>query len=159
MRYLYVRMPKDRYLAALKRKFHNPLYVFDSRVTGMVAGSFFAVAHYQPYEWNRKITGECNRAWGFVKEVSGELEITYIRGKGLLSPGWLLFWTVLCRLFFLLAEIGQDYTVGPIAWLMGAVCALVVCSMSAIGAAITQEGAAGIREVEKFLEDPENYYV
>ena len=132
----YVSMKKRDYLAAMKRKFSSPLYLWDARLTGFVVGSFFAVAHYQPYEWNRKITSECNRAYGYVKEVHGELQIHYFRGYGLLTPGWLLVMT-----------------------LLSFACALVACVISAIQVGFTDAGVLGAREVEKFLENPEEYYV
>lgn len=155
---LYSGMPKDQYLKTLKRKFDSPLRLCDSRVTGLVIGSFFAAAHYQSYEWNRRITGECNRAWGIVKASHGKLEICFIRGKGLLAPGWFLVLTSLCRVILLLAEMGEYYTLGPLAWVLSAACALIACAVTALGSSVTEEGAQGIREINKFLEDPENYY-
>lgn len=155
---VHCQMAKEKYLEALKRKFDNPLYIFDERLTGMVIGPFFAAAHYQPYEWNRRITGECNRAWGYVKETHGELEIRYFRGKGLLSPGWLLAVTLLCWGVLLLAELESDFGFGWLTLGISAACALVACTVTAIGSAMTEEGAAGVREVDKFLQDPENYF-
>jgi hypothetical protein len=155
----YVSMKKRDYLAAMKRKFSSPLYLWDARLTGFVVGSFFAVAHYQPYEWNRKITSECNRAYGYVKEVHGELQIHYFRGYGLLAPGWLLVMTLLCRLIFWIAEIQRNMDIGVTAWVVSFACALLACVISAIQVGYTDAGVLGAREVEKFLENPEEYYV
>lgn len=155
----YSSMKKQDYLSAMKRKFTSPLYLWDSRLTGFVLGSFFAVAHYQPYEWNRKITSECNRAYGYVKEVHGELQIRYFRGYGLLAPGWLLFMTLLCRLVFWIMEMQADIAIGVTAWIVSAACALTGCGISAIQVNFTDAGIAGAREVNRFLENPEDYYV
>lgn len=158
MEYIYSPMSKPAYLAALRQKFDSPLRFYDERVTGVVIGSFFSVAHYQEYEWNRRITSECNRAFGFVKQTHGELEIRFVRGKGLLAPGWFSVLLLLCRLFFLVAEIRAEQRLGVIAWVCSAAIALVVCVISALHSSITDKGAAGAYQIDKFLEDPENYY-
>lgn len=158
MRYLYSQLPKDKYLAAMKQKFESPFRIFDGRLTGFVIGSFFAVAHYQPYEWNRKVTSECNRAYGFVKEADGELEISFIRGKGMLSPGWFLLLTLLCEGVFLLASGISQIPLGGTGWLLSAIIAFGVCAGSAIEACLTENGQAGAWEISKFLENPEDYY-
>lgn len=155
----YVSMDKRAYLRAMKRKFTNPLYLWDSRLTGFTLGPFFAVAHYQPYEWNRKITSECNRAYGYVKEVHGDLQILYFRGYGLLAPGWLTVITLLCRAIFWIMEMQHDAHIGAAAWILSFACALTSCGISAIQVNFTDAGIAGAREVDKFLENPEDYYV
>ncbi len=156
--YLYSKLPKDQYLAAMRRKFTNPLLIFDRRITGFTLGSFFAVAHYQNYEWNRRITGECNRAWGFVKEVDGELEICFLRGKGTLTPTWLLVQTLLCEGIFLFVQVRNGVDLGIYSWLLAFGCALISSLASAFGSSVTEAGQQGVREVNKFLVDPENYY-
>lgn len=158
MNYLYSPLKKQAYLSAMKRKFHNPLLIFDERVTGFVLGSFFAVAHYQEYEWNRRITSECNRAYGFVRESHGELEICFFRGKGMLAPSWLLVWLLLIRLAFLVVEVPAGQSMGVAAWISSAAIALVTCAISAFHSSVTEKGAAGAYEIDKLLEDPENYY-
>lgn len=155
----YSSMKKQSYLVAMKRKFSNPLNLWESRLTGIVIGPFFAVAHYQPYEWNRRITSECNRAYGYVKEVQGELQIHYFRGWGLLAPGWLAVLTLLSRLIFMFAEVQRDVRIGPALWLYSLLCALIPCVISAIQVNFTEAGIEGAREVEKFLENPEDYYI
>lgn len=158
MEYIYSPMSKMAYMAALRRKFDNPLRFCDERVTGLVIGSFFSVAHYQEYEWNRRITCECNRAYGFVRQKEGELEIRFLRGKGWMSPSWLLAWTLMVRLVFLVLEIRENYSMGTESWIASASVALFVCVISAIESSLTTKGAAGAREIDKFLTDPENYY-
>ena len=159
MNYIYAKLPKDKYLAAMKQKFRNPLYVFDERITGTVLGRFFSVAHYQSYEWNRKITSECNRAWGFVKEVDGELEVCFLRGKGLLAPGWFLVWTLVCRIMWWFFELREGMIL-PWYVSMGlcAVMSLTVCVATAFESCLTEAGAAGAREIDRFLKDPEQYF-
>ncbi len=158
MRYLYSKLPKRQYLAAMKRKFSSPFLLFDSRVTGCVLGPFFAVAHYQPYEWNRRWTSECNRAWGMVREADGELEIRFLRGKGYLAPGWFAGYTVICWLIFQISEINNGVELGPNAWVFSLFCALIACLASTVGSLFTEAGQQGVQEVNKFLQDPENYY-
>lgn len=158
MNYVYSSMSKEQYLKTLKQKFGNPLYVFDERLTGMVIGPFFSVAHYQPYEWNRRITGECNRAWGIVKEFDGELEICFLRGKGWLAPGWLLVWTLICRLMVVFMEFQSGKLPSAATWLICILAALVTCASKAIADSLTEEGEAGIREINRLLENPTEYY-
>lgn len=159
MYYLYAQIPKTQYLNALKRKFGSPLRFYDERVTGVVIGSFFAVAHYQPYEMNRKVTSECNRAWGHVKEVDGELEIRFFRGKGLLAPGWILLFTLLCRCVFWIAEMRDPMLdMGFYSWLPALFCGLVVGAVTAIQCCFTEKGMEGEGEIFRLLQDPENYF-
>lgn len=158
MEYIYSPMKKQAYLDALKRKFENPLNFWDERVTGFVLGPFFAVAHYQEYEWNRRITSECNRAYGIVRENPVELEICFFRGKGILAPSWLLIWTVILRLWFLFLEIQVGESFGMVTWISSAAISLVICLISAFHSSITEKGEAGAWEIYKLLKDPENYY-
>ena len=159
MHYLYAQLPKEEYLENMKQKFDSPFRLWDERITGFVLGRFFSVAHYQEHEWNRKVTSECNRAWGFVKETDGELEICFLRGKGLLAPEWLLLYTLLCRLIFLVAQIRDPMLdMGIYGWLLSAVCALIVGIVTAIQCCFTEKGQEGEGELIRFLLDPENYY-
>ncbi len=160
MNILYSNLPKQKYLAEMRASFTSPLAVFswNSRLTGFVLGSFFAVAHYQPHEWNRQITNECNRAYGFVKEENGWLKIQFVRGKGMLSPCWLLFYTLLCRVMFAFFEIRNEMKLGSTAWILSFVCALVIGLATAFTDSITEEGQAGVWEIDKFLRNPETYF-
>lgn len=158
MEYIYSQMPKDQYLSAMKRKFGNPFYIFDERITGIVIGPFFSVAHYQEYEWNRQITSECNRAWGIVRENHVELEIRFIRGRGLFSPFWLVLLTLLIRAVYAVIEVVHQSQLGLAAWLLSAAIAALVCGITAAHAHMTDKGVAGMREINKFLENPEEYY-
>ena len=90
------------YLTKLKQTFRSPFLLFSEHVSGIVIGPFFSVAYHSPYEWNRRITSECNRAWGYVQEIDGKTTVGFVRGKGLLTPSWFLIYTVLCYLIFLL---------------------------------------------------------
>ena len=93
--YLESSLTANEYLSQLKRTFCSPFLIYDERVCGIIIGPFFSVAYHSPHEWNRRITSECNRAWGYVKEVDGKASVTFMRGKGLLSPFWLVFCTLL----------------------------------------------------------------
>ena len=158
MNYFYSSLEKRKYLEAMKQTFGSPFHFFDERVTGFVIGCFFAVAHYQPYEWNRRITSECNRAYGFVKEVDGELEIAFIRSRGLFSPFWLAFYTLLSKLICEICEARNGFELGAASWWMSIVIAVFVCGITAIQSAMTEQGEEGLREVNKFLLNPEEYY-
>lgn len=154
MSYLEVPYPKGKYLADMKDKRGSIFSVFDERVTGMVFGPFFAVAHHMPREWNRKITGETNRAYGFVMEKEGRTQIRYIRSFGQLSFGWLLLITVFGELVFALSGEALGWT-GLAA---SAVISLLVCTVTSIGELMTENGQIGAAELEKFLKNPEEYF-
>ena len=158
MRCLYSPLGKKEYLTALKDRLESPFQIFDERVTGIVIGPCFAVAHYAPWEWNRKITSECNRAYGFVRDADGELEICFIRSKGLLSPFWLVFFTVFSQLICWIVMDQNGMELGSVTWLISFVVAAVVCVITAVEAALTEQGEAGVREVNKFLTNPKEYY-
>lgn len=149
-----VDMPKKKYLETLKCKMDSPFYVFQERVTGIILGPFFTVAYYAPWEWNRRITAECNRAFGFVREVDGKTTVTFLRGKGLLSPLWLIFYTLLCMLMFGGTGMG---TIGVL-WGASFGCAFIACGVTAIQSCLTENGIAGAGEITKLLTDPENYF-
>lgn len=157
MRYLYSTLEKREYLIALKNRLESSFRFFDERVTGIVIGPFFSVAHYAPWEWNRKITSECNRAFGFVKTVEGETEIAFIRSKGLFSPFWLLFITLLCELLWVFLTIQENVDVEISGWGVSAVLSFAVCVLTAWQASITEEGEAGAKEVTKLLKNPKEY--
>lgn len=160
MEELYTSLPKKAYLASLKQGFCNPFDVFSERVTGIVVGPFFSVAHYQDWEWNRKISSECNRAFGFVSQAHGETKILFFRGKGLLSPLWLLGLAISFVLFILCVAPVDEIAPGDWWGIFGCavVCSLTVCGTTAIQACLTDKGQAGAREITKFLQDPEHYY-
>ena len=77
-------LPLKAYCRLLRQKLDSPFYFFDERMNGIVIGPIFSLAHHGPWEWNRKITGEINRAWGFVREKDGITQIRFFREKGFL---------------------------------------------------------------------------
>lgn len=149
---------KNEYLAKLKQTFRSPFLLFSEHVSGVIIGSFFSVAYHSPYEWNRRITSECNRAWGYVKEVDGNAYVRFIRGKGLLSPFWFILYTLLYFVILLIA--GYELYWGH-EFLFLAVCcglALVTCLVTAFQSIVTDAGEAGFHEVTRLLLHPEDYY-
>ncbi len=156
-------LTSKEYLSRLKGLFSSPFSVFSERVTGFAVGPFFSVAYYSPYEWNRRITSECNRAWGYVKEVNGKTQIRYIRGKGLFSPFWLIFVYLLWLAIFCFVGIGQGIPFVELyvwqVWVFGAIISLAICAVTAFQSSITEAGVAGEYEIEKLLSHPDDYYV
>ena len=132
---------------------------FSEGVTGFVLGPFFCVAYYSPYEWNRRISHECNRAWGYVKEVDGKTHVHFIRGKGLLTPFWFLLISLLCYLVFLIC-LDFDFSIAahPMMFLMAFGIALFTCLTTAFASWVTEAGMAGEGEITRMLTDPKDYY-
>lgn len=149
---------KEEYLKRLHQTFRSPFQLFDERVCGIVIGPFFSVAYHSPYEWNRRITSECNRAWGYVKEVDGKAEVQFIRGKGLLSPFWFVFYTLL--FYVVLVCVRYELYLGHEAVFLAVSCgmALVCCLVTAFQSIITDAGEAGFHEITRLLLHPEEYY-
>lgn len=141
------------YLTKLKQTFRSPFLLFSEHVSGIVIGPFFSVAYHSPYEWNRRITSECNRAWGYVQEIDGKTTVGFVRGKGLLTPSWFLIYTVLCYLIFLLGGMYE-----PVFFAISCGIALVACLATAFQSVITEAGEAGFHEVTRLLLHPEEYY-
>ena len=156
---LSTELSKDAYLSALKQTFQSPFRLWDERVCGIVIGPFFSVAYHCPYEWNRRITSECNRAWGYAKEIDGQTYVTFIRGKGLLSPFWFLFYTLLCHVIVLVCG-GYELYMGHEGLFFGIsiAMAIVACLTTAFQSIITEAGEAGFHEVTRLLRHPEDYY-
>lgn len=156
-------LEKCAYLGELKRSFKNPFFIFDERVCGIIIGPFFSVAYHSPYEWNRRITSECNRAWGYVKDRDGKTEIRFLLGKGLLSPFWLIFYALLCFVMFLFLFIHNDMLQEMTGEIDKIICFCVVisviaCVVSAIHSSVTEQGDAGRNVLIRYLEKPEEYY-
>ena len=155
-------LPKKEYLAELKGCFGSPFYIFDERMVGIVIGSFFSVAHHTEYEYDRRFNTICNRAWGRVKTnpVDGKTEVTFIRGYGQMSPLWILFLSLMISTITMLTG-GFEYLAPDemaVIYIMGVICALVVCGISTLSAAMSERSAYGAREITKMLEDPKNYF-
>lgn len=156
-------LEKREYLGELKRSFKNPFFIFDERVCGIVMGPFFSVAYHSPYEWNRRITSECNRAWGYVKERNGKSEVRCVFGKGMLSPFWLVFYMLLCFVMFVLIFAYHDAVRDVVSefraffW-CSVVVSLIVCVVSAVHSCLTDQGLLGQAELIRLLEKPEEYY-
>ncbi len=149
-------LSREVYMRELRRSFSSPWNIWEERVVGVTLGPFFALAHYQEYEWNRRITSECNRAWGYVKEADGELEVCFLRGKGLLAPGWMLLYTLFLRCVFLLTGATPDEN--GVAWAFSLIVAVFIGLGSAFTSSITEAGEEGYREVTRLLMAPEQYY-
>lgn len=163
MYYIESDLGKKKYLAELRRSFRNPFLIFDERVCGIVVGPFFSVAYHSPYEWNRRITSECNRAWGYVRERDGKTEVRFLLGKGLLSPFWILFYTTVCLCIFFCAMGRNGWTFSDIGefWLValiGVVMSLIACGVTAIESSLTEQGMQGQNTLIYLLEKPDQYY-
>lgn len=147
-------LPAKVYCAYLRQKLDSPFYLLDERMNGIVIGPFFSLAHHAQWEWNRRITSECNRAWGFVREKNGVTEVRFIRGKGMLTPFWVMIYTVV---FAFLCHMELQMTSGWI-WVVGFVVSLIVCGFTAIEDSITENGISGEGEITRFLRNPKEYY-
>lgn len=159
MRMIESHLDRKRYLSALKGCRTGGYPVFSEGVTGIVIGPFFSMAYYSPYEWNRRITHECNRAWGYVKEVDGKTQVHFIRGKGMLTPFWVLLFWILCFLTFVISAGESTVAGNELLFLLGSfAAALFVCVPSAVGSCFTDEGIYGEAEIERMLTNPQEYY-
>lgn len=159
MNFLTSTLDKKRYLNELKRCCSYGYPFFREGVSGIVIGPFFSVAYYSPYEWNRRISHECNRAWGYVKEVDGRTHVHYIRGKGMLTPFWVLLLTLICYLIFMIG-LDFDFSIllhpGILLFVPGIV--LAICVGTALGSTVTDAGIAGEQEIIRMLVNPKDYY-
>ena len=148
-------LPRSAYIALLRQKFDSPFRLFSERVTGVVIGPCFSVAHYAEFEWNRKITSECNRAWGILREKNGKTEVCFVRGKGLLSP----FWLILCFLIFIgTLFFGMEEVTATAVWLSAGL-SLMIGLLTAWESSITENGVNGAGEITRLLKNPEDFFV
>lgn len=147
-------LPAKAYCAILRQKLDSPFYVFDERINGIVIGHCFSIAHHAQWEWNRKITCETNRAWGYVRERDGKTEVRFIRGRGLLAPSWILFYTLVCVLtiFFGVGAVPGE------AWLASFGIAVFIGLVTAFQDSLTENGIAGAGEISRILRNPKEYY-
>ena len=159
MQYIESALNAKQYLQELRNCRTGGYPMFSEGVTGIIIGPFFSIAYYSPYEWNRRITHECNRAWGYVKEADGKTQVRFIRGKGLLTPFWFLLISLLCYLIFLFG-LDFDYSVvgHPLVIFASLGIALFTCLMTAIASCFTDEGIYGEAEIIRLLTNPKDYY-
>lgn len=152
-------LTKKQYLSELKGCRTGGYPLFSEGVTGIVIGPFFSMAYYSPYEWNRRITHECNRAWGYVREVDGKTQVHFIRGKGLLTPFWFLLILLLCYVIILFSlDFDFEIAAHPAVLLMCVGISLFTCLTTAFASYITDEGIAGEAEIFRMLSNPKEYY-
>lgn len=153
-------LPKMEYISELKNCFGSPFMVFDERITGLVIGPFFSVAHHTDYEWDRRYNSLTNRAWGWVKTnpIDGQTEVNFIRGFGMFSPSWVIFFACLIPLLMILADpyiLSEDMIMICV---LGVIGSLIVCASTSIGVIMSDRGAYGAGEITKLLSDPKSYY-
>lgn len=149
------KLPPKAYMAALRSCFSFPLALFyTERVTGITIGRFFSVAYHSPFEWNRRITGECNRAIGYVKGIGGKTEIHFIRSRGMLSAFWLVFWTLICALF---SNISMD-EISLFGWFVCFAISVGICCVTAFQDSLTDAGQEGAGIITALLEKPDEFY-
>lgn len=146
-------LPPEAYRAALKSKFDFSRGFGEERVTGVLAGRFFSLAYYSGWEWNRRITNECNRAFGYIRDTEGKTEVVFLRGKGQLSISWLLLLTLGIGLLCL-AAVGSAWEL----WLVSVLIALALCGITAWESSITERGQEGAGTVTKLLRAPDDFY-
>lgn len=159
MEYLKSELSAKYYLSELKARLMSPFAFFRERVTGFVLGPFFAVAHHSDYEWDRRFNIVCSRAWGYVKKSEGGTEIRFLRWHGLLTPFWLVFFTLINLIMNVIAMGTNDGAISLITLLIVSIgIALVICVASAIGSLMTERGENSQGEITKLLKNPEDYY-
>lgn len=152
-------LPAKSYLSSLRTIATLNFAMWDHYACGFVIGPFFSVAYHSPYEWNRRITRECNRAWGYVKDQGDSCEVHFIRGKGLLTPLWMILMILLCR--FVLGFGSNAYVFMEAPWLLWAIsvaAALITCGVSAIESSITEEGETGAGVITMILKAPHEFH-
>lgn len=121
-------------------------------LNGILIGNFFSVAYYSPYEWNRRITCECNRAMGYLKQTGEGTQVHFVRSKGLLSPLWLV---LLMAFFGAICTAAYGWWKGLV---LGTVMTLAVCGATALTSSITEEGEAGAGVITMLLKNPKEFY-
>lgn len=151
--YVESELPPKAYLNTLRKKFTTPFALYSERVTGVIIGPFFSIAYYNGFEWNRKITNECTRAFGRVMTVDGKTKVYFYYSKGLLSLSWIL-------LFFALGMLmGWAYGLGIIWRLVTSlVFAFLFCGYTAFADSLTEAGAQGAGVLTSLLEKPEEFF-
>lgn len=159
MDYLRSDLSAKSYLSSLRTIATFNFTLWEHYASGIVIGPFFSVAYHSPYEWNRRITRGCNRAWGYVKDTGGSCEIYFLRGKGVFSPFWLILMTLLCRLILGIGSNEYVFTEFPwLLWVISTAAALVSCGISAFHSSITEEGEAGAGVITMILRAPNEFY-
>lgn len=159
MDYLRSSLPAKAYLSSLRTIATVNFAMWEHYASGIVIGPFFAVAYHSPYEWNRRITRECNRAWGYVKDTGDGCDICFIRGKGQFTPLWLIGMTLLCRFFLGFGSNAHVFTEVPwLLWVISAGAAIVTCGITAIESSITTAGVEGGGVVTSILKAPHEFY-
>lgn len=153
--YIESELAQKEYMRSLRQRFTTPFAVFSERVTGVAIGPFFSVAYYRGYTWNRRITNECNRAFGFVKTVDGKTQAHFLYSRGMLSPFWILFYAAIPFLIFLFTGVLEVF---PMYSVFCFVLALGVCCTTAFLDSLTEDGITGRDVLTDLLLEPDQFY-
>lgn len=149
---VHSQLPAEQYRQELRACLGWKIPFMGDCLNGIVIGNFFSVAYYSPYEWNRRITRECNRAIGYVKRNDQGTEVHFVRSKGLCSPMWVSL------LLILWGGVGAAaYGIWP-GVLFGLALTAAVCGISALQSSITEQGVADEQVIIMFLTNPKEFY-
>ena len=160
--------PKQ-YLREMRRQLGSFTSFGDPRFTGIILGNFFWITYHSGYEWNRRITNEKNRAFGFVKDWHGSTMTYCVRTKGFLDPVVIpfMFALLFCVSYLIVWFVSSTRQVSgmseillPMSLIFAAVYTLIVAVATYIRAGITERGNYGRYMLMALLhhpEDPENH--
>lgn len=163
---IYSALNKKEYLDQMRQRMDSLLNMGDERYTGIIVGSFFWVTYHSGYEWNRKITNEKNRAFGFVHDDSTGCCVRCVCTKGYLDPFAMIpLFTFLLILTSLVGSLtmldnGGDFRDEFLAFTLGfsAVYTLIFAVASFIQVSMTERGCQGKSYLMALLHHPEDPY-
>ena len=145
---------KKRYLYELRQQMGSFTDFWSERFTGIILGNFIYVTHHAGHEWNRKITNEASRAFGFVTKHEGGCKVNVILTRGCLDPFWLTLYYLVGLLLLMATEGGRltNVHIWALAFsLFTGIYSYVVCWF-------TERGQYSMRELKGLLNDPVRFW-
>lgn len=147
-----VSLSSKEYASYLRRNIRLFPHFWGGSMSGFVIGRYFSIANRAEYEWNRRITCECSRAFGVIVPKENGAEIRYIQVYGLFSPFWLISSFLLFTAVFWSGIHVLGYSL-----LIGAIFSLMLCGSSALMHSFTPEGIQTSDDLEYFLLNPDAF--
>ena len=161
-------LSSKEYLAGIRNNLGSYSDFGSERYTGIVLGRFFWVTYHSGYEWNRRITNEKNRAWGYVKDTNHGCRVCGFRTLGLLDPLMILLILVLysavaaiCVYLRFVEEFWSPDEIKTLAVTMAVVVAVAtafVALYSGFVTMVTERGQMGKSYLLALLHHPDDPY-
>ncbi len=158
--YIHSDVEKKKYLRELRYQMESWFAFGDTRFTGVILGNFIYITHHAGHEYNRRISNEKSRAFGFVTKEKDGCGVHVICTWGYLDPFSIVSLYLVAMLIISVASFMQtmEMAINPFAtpavcWGI-AVSVLFVSAITFVQSWFTERGQESMRELLTLLQNP-----